>query len=362
MPAQPGAARRGAAALGRQQGEQGAAARASLARAGPRRELMRDGILRSADRQLSFTDLDLRARKAAAGFAALGTGAGDAVALLLRNDIGFIEATAGAQRLGAYAVPINWHFKPEEILYVLRDCGARVLVGHADLLAALDLPPELCALAVPVPPGIAAAYGIAAERCVPQGESWEDWLGRQNGDAAPAPRRGDSMIYTSGTTGRPKGVRRAPATAEEAALGDEVRRLVYSFRPGMRTVTCCPVYHSAPNLYTIRSLGYADLILMQPRFDPEALLQAIAAERITHLFLTPTNFVRLLKLPEAVRRRYDVASLEAVIHAGAPCPPEVKRAMIEWFGPVINEFYGATESGPVTFCTSAEWLAHPGTV
>jgi long-chain acyl-CoA synthetase len=157
-------------------------------------------------------------------------------------------------------------------------------------------------------------------------------------------------------------VRRAPATAAQITAGDTVRRLVYSFRPGMRTVTCCPLYHSAPNLYTARSLGYADLIVLQPRFDPEVLLQVIAAERISHLFLTPTNFVRLLKLPEARRRRYDVSSLEAVIHAGAPCPPAVKRAMIEWFGPVINEFYGSTESGPVTFCSSEEWLARPGTV
>ncbi|HEY2112769.1 MAG TPA: AMP-binding protein, partial [Dongiaceae bacterium] len=157
-------------------------------------------------------------------------------------------------------------------------------------------------------------------------------------------------------------VRRAPATSAEAAAGDVVRRLVYSFRPGMRTVTCCPLYHSAPNLYTARSLAFADLIILQPRFEPEALLQVIASERITHLFLTPTNFVRLLKLPKEQRLRHDVSSLEAVIHAAAPCPPAVKRAMIEWFGPVINEFYGGTESGPVTFCSSAEWLARPGTV
>jgi len=296
----------------------------------------------------------------------LGIGPGEAVALLLRNDICFVEATQAAQRLGAYAVPINWHFKAEEVAYILRDCGAKVLIAHADLLAELGdaIPAEMHLLVAATPPEIAATYGIAAEVCRPCAGAriWEDWIAAQDPGAAPAPRRGDSMIYTSGTTGRPKGVRRAPATPAEIAAGDVVRRLVYSFRPGMRTVTCCPLYHSAPNLYTARSLAYADLILLQPRFDPEALLQAIAAERISHLFLTPTNFVRLLKLPEDRRRRYDVSSLEAVIHAGAPCPPAVKRAMIEWFGPIINEFYGSTESGPVTFCGSEEWLARPGTV
>jgi long-chain acyl-CoA synthetase len=323
------------------------------------------GLLRGV-RRLAPAELEERARRAAAGFAACDVGPGEAVALLLRNDLAFMEATLGAQHLGAQAVPINWHFKAEEVAYILADCRPRLLVAHADLIRALDapLPPELALLVVATPPEIARAYAIAPEACqVPAGaEEWEGWLARQDPQGAPAPRPGDSMIYTSGTTGHPKGVRRLPATPEQAAAAEGLRRLVYGFRPGMRTAIDCPLYHSAPNAYAVRGLAKAELMILQPRFDPQALLALIEAEAITHLLLTPTHFVRLLKLGEAERRRHDLSSLEHIIHVGAPCPPAVKRAMIDWLGPIINEFYGSTEAGPVTFCSSAEWLARPGTV
>src|SRR5262249_48108233 len=159
------------------------------------------------------------------------------------------------------------------------------------------------------------------ERCrLPRGSAdWEGWLALQDPAAAPAPQQGDSMIYTSGTTGRPQGGRRALPTPAETGASETGRRLAYSFRDRTRTRPCCPLYHSAPNFYTARSLAYADLIVLHPRFDPEALLATITAEAITHLFLTPTNFVRLLKLPPERRRHYDLSSLEAVIHAAAPC-------------------------------------------
>ncbi len=252
-----------AAALRRQQGEQDPAARRPLARPGAGRELeimAPAGELRSGQRRLAFAELEDRVARAAAGFSRVGIGPGEAVALLLRNDLCFVEATQAAQRLGAYAVPINWHFKAEEVAYILRDCGARVLIVHADLLAALgrsDTRQEFLSSPYRPRPRSPRPMTLPAKPAGRHRERrlWEEWLAAQDPAGAPAPRRGDSMIYTSGTTGRPKGVRRAPATAAQITAGDTVRRLVYSFRPGMRTVTCCPLYHSAPNLYTARSLA-----------------------------------------------------------------------------------------------------------
>ena len=321
--------------------------------------------LSCGEREISFEQLQRRSQQASAGFAAIGVTPGDAVALLLRNDIAFLEATLGANRIGAYAVPINWHFKTEEIAYILADCRPRVLVAHADLIRAYaaELPGDLKLLVVTTPPEIAKTYCLSGDACkVPPGvEVWEDWLEAQMEDTAPPVQVGESMIYTSGTTGHPKGVRRFPNSATEAAL-ERLMRLVYGFRQGMRTSIVCPLYHSAPNGFALRSLAIVERMVLQSRFDPQRLLQQIEAERISHLLMTPTHFVRLLKLPEAERRRYDISSVEFVSHVGAPCSPGIKRQMIEWFGPIIHEIYGSAEAGWVTFCSSEEWLARPGTV
>jgi long-chain acyl-CoA synthetase len=171
-----------------------------------------------------------------------------------------------------------------------------------------------------------------------------------------------SMIYTSGTTGRPKGVRRQPLTPEQDARAAPYRERVYGLVPGVRTMVPGPLYHSAPNAFALRAARAASLIALLPRFDPVGFLEMVERHRIEAMFMVPTMFVRLLKLPEEVRSRYDLSSLRFVMHAAAPCPPEVKRAMIAWLGPVVHEFYGSTESGAVTVVDSAEWLERPGTV
>ena len=325
-----------------------------------------DGIL-SGERRMSLAAFSDRVAWAAAGFAAEGLRSGDGVAILMRNDIPFLEATEGAQRLGAYAVPINWHSKTEEVRYILGDCGARILVGHADLLRDIrdGIPDDTLVLSIETPPEVAEAYRIAPEamRADPRDTEWERWLAAHPSDGARAggaPR--DSIIYTSGTTGKPKGVRRATPAPEASARIEAMRRLVYGFRPGMRTVMTAPMYHSAPNSYALRAVRQASLVVLMPRFDAETLLRTIERERITHLFMVPTMFVRLLKLPAETRARYDLSSLEFIIHAGAPCAPDVKAGMIAWLGPIIHEFYGGTESGSVTYCDSHDALAHPGTV
>ncbi len=325
------------------------------------------GVLISGARSVAIADVQARAARAAAGFEALGIGAGDAVALFLRNDIATFEASMACGLLGAYAVPINFHLTADEAGYILRDCAARVLVVHADLLPRIEdaIPSGVTVLVAETPPELAAAHNVPEEATsVPSGwPDWDAWLLR----FAPLPPRAlaapGAMIYTSGTTGRPKGVRRLPRNdAEMIALYAPIT-VAFGLRAGIRTIIPAPLYHSAPNAYAVLSvrLGVEKIVLM-PRFEPEELLRLIATHRITHLQLVPTMFVRLLKLPASIRAQYDVASLEHVVHAAAPCPPAVKQAMIDWWGPVIHEYYGATEIGSVVHCNSAEWQAHPGTV
>ncbi len=325
------------------------------------------GVLRGTE-YVSTAELQARAARAASGFDALSVGSSDTVGLLLRNDHALFEASVAAAMLGAAPVPINWHGSAEEILYVLRDAKASVLVAHADLLRPIvdALPEELAVLCVPTPADVGEPYGIEPEaRDVPDGitawAAWRDHFEPWNGDPAAEPL---SMIYTSGTTGNPKGVRRLPGTADPAAtapLFEDVFR-VLGMRPGMRTVITGPMYHSAPNVYGLTAARLGGFVVLQPRFDPEDLLRLIETHRIDALHLVPTMFVRLLRLPEEVRTRYDLSSLRHIAHAAAPCPPEVKRAMINWLGPIIWEYYGGTETSAVVGCSSEEWLAHPGTV
>ncbi len=319
----------------------------------------------SGQRQRGPEVVDERARRIAGGLDRLGVGPGDCVAILMRNDIAFLEATYGAAMLGAYAVPVNWHLKADEVRYILDDCEAKVLVGHEDLLAPLagHLPDGLAVFSVPVPPEVAAHFPPPTAAELPAGARDLDlWLAGEapyEGAARPAPM---SMIYTSGTTGKPKGVKRKAPTAEEAKATEGLRALVYGLRPGVRALLPGPLYHSAPNSFGIRAGRLGGVLVLMPRFDAEEMLRLIEEHRIDTIFMVPTMFVRLLKLPEEVRSRYDLSSLRFVIHAAAPCPADVKAAMIAWWGPVIHEFYGGTETGPVTFATSEDALRKPGSV
>ncbi len=327
-----------------------------------------DGQVVSGDRSISQAALMGNAARAAGGFDRLGVGANDTVAMMLRNDFAFFEGAFGAALIGAYATPINWHYKADEAGYIVEDSDAKVLLVHADLLpqVAGGIPAHVHVFVVKTPPEIRDAYGLDDAACaVPAGRTdWDEWVAQQPAWDRPAPALRTNIIYTSGTTGRPKGVRREPATPEMAAKIEEMVSVIFDVRPGeeRRTVVTGPVYHSAPNLYALMNVRDGGLTILQPRFDPEDLLAMIERHRITHLHMVPTMFVRLLKLPAEVRARYDLSSLRFVVHAAAPCAPEVKRQMIEWWGPVINEYYGGTETGGAVFHTAEEALRKPGTV
>jgi long-chain acyl-CoA synthetase len=323
------------------------------------------GII-SGGRRRTHAEVTERADRIASGLRKLGVSQGDSVCMLMRNDIAFIEAAYAAMRLGAYGVPVNWHFKPEEINYILGDCGTSVLIGHADMLHQLRdvIPPAVTVFSVPTPPEILANYRIDPDHLATPAFAidFQSWVGRQQPYEGPAVPQPQNMIYTSGTTGHPKGVRRDAPAPEQIASAERTRGMIYGLKPGARALLPGPLYHSAPNSFGIRAGRLGGALVLMPRFDPEEFLRLVEEERIDTIFMVPTMFIRLMKLPEAVRRKYDTSSLRHIIHAAAPCPPDVKRDMIEWWGPVIYEFYGSTESGAVTFANSEDALKKPGTV
>ncbi|MDT0200916.1 AMP-binding protein [Nocardioides sp. AE5] len=321
------------------------------------------GILRGEE-FVTLDALNQRARQAASALSSIGVSAGDRVALLLRNDIPFFEASLAAGMVGAAPVPQNWHGKPEDVLGILLDCKAKVLVAHADLLRpVLGLLPEgLEVRVVPTPYDIGESYKIPKEAWdVPDGTvewgSWIDGFGPRTDDPVAAP---SAMLYTSGTTGKPKGVRREAMTVPTPYLADLAK--LSGFGPGVRAVVTGPLYHGAPLAWAMGWVRSGGLIVLQNRFDPEDLLRLIDEQRITNLMLVPIMLNRMLQLPAEVRQRYDVSSLRHVTMGAAPCPRHVKQAIIEWWGPVLMEQYGSLEIGVVTGATSEEWLAHPGTV
>ncbi|MBO9376151.1 AMP-binding protein [Sphingomonas histidinilytica] len=292
-----------------------------------------------------------RGARLAAAMHAAGVGAGDAVALLLRNDFAVLEANLAVRRLDAYGVPVNWHWHADEIGYVLRDCAPRLLIGHHDLLEAIEdrIPAGLTVVAIGGDPS----------------RGWidyDDWIASHESHSGAGTGLGSSMVYTSGTTGRPKAVRRLPASGEESAQRARVLAAIHDSAPGNVALVTGPLYHLFGQALMTATFGAGGSVVIMERFDPEACLALIERHRITHSALVPTLFVRLLRLPDAVKARYDLSSLRHVVHSGAPCAPEVKRAMLGWWGPVLHETYGSTETGVVTKIGPAEWLERPGSV
>src|SRR6266702_8824109 len=323
------------------------------------------GII-SGDSKRDHAAVADRADRIAGGLQRLGVKQGDSVCILMRNDIAFIETAYAAMRLGAYAVPVNCRFKPDEINYILKDSGTSVLIGHADMLHQLRdaIPAGITVLSVRTPPEILANYKIDSDHLATPdfATDLESWLEQQRPYDGPPLPQPSNMIYTSGTTGHPKGVRRNAPTPQQTASAERMRAMIYGLKPGARALLPGPLYHSAPNSFGLRAGRLGGALVLMPRFDPEQFIRVIEQQKIDTIFMVPTMFIRLMKLPEQVRKKYDMSSLRHVIHAAAPCPADVKRAMIEWWGPVIYEFYGSTESSAVTFATSEDALKKPGTV
>ena len=318
----------------------------------------------SADGTRDGAAIAERAAQGVGGLGALGIGEGDVIAVMLRNEVTFLEATLIARLAGCYSCPINWHYKADEAGYILRDCAAKALIVHADLLHQIEggIPPGVHVIVVEPGPALRAAFKLAPELCRAPTDAieWENWLAASSPYDGPPRQVHGSVPYSSGTTGRPKGVLRRPATGENLARMLEVTQMALGIRPGMRTAMVAPLYHSAPASYASQSLLNGDLIVMHERFEAERLLADIERHKLDRLYLVPTHMVRLLRLPDQVKRRYDLSSITFVASTGSPCPPEVKRQMIDWWGPVINESYASSEAGFVTMLSSEESRTHPG--
>jgi len=325
-----------------------------------------NGIV-SGERYLSQSSLKKNANKAAAALHSVGVWQGDVVAVLLRNDFAYFEVTQAATILGATTVPMNWHMTPEEIAYVLEDCDAKMVIAHSDLLTEAVL--TVCSgrelAVVQTPAEIVCAYSISEQQCKIPGATpeWYGWISSfEEWDKDPMSVSAP-MFYTSGTTGMPKGVKRKPVAPEVAMKAIKRTGLAFGLLDQtVRSIMTGPLYHSAPNAYGMKVVRDGGLLVLQPRYESEDLLKLIESYKITHLHMVPTMFIRLLKLSDEVRERYQLSSLKHVAHGAAPCPADVKKNMIDWWGPVIYEYYAMTETGIIASCNSQEWLEHPGTV
>jgi len=318
-------------------------------------------IMAGTGETISYGELEARSNRLAHLLRRHGLRRLDHYSIYMENNARYVEACAAGDRSGLYYTCVNSFLTVEELAYILQNSQSKVLVTSQAkrevALAAMQLCPKVELCVVVDGPGEKAAgrKGVLnldeATAGLPPTPIADEFLGT-------------AMLYSSGTTGRPKGILRPlepNPPAFEMPLFQFLLKL-WKYRDGMIYLSPAPLYHSAPQAavgLTIRSGGTA--VIME-KFDPEAYLALVEKYRITHTQLVPTMFSRMLKLPEAARKKHDLSSLEIAIHAAAPCPVQVKEQMIAWWGPIIDEYYGATEGLGFTACTSKEWLAHKGTV
>ena len=286
----------------------------------------------------------------------LGLLNGDAMAIWLPNMLGYFEVYWAAQRAGLYIVPISTQLTAEEAAYILNDSASRMLVTNAAIGAA----PALLDGALPERAGTVLSYGAGFDGI----GRWEETVAQFPDTPIADEQAGFHMVYSSGTTGRPKGVHLAlsggPAT-EPHQLAERLEQQ-YHLGPESVMLSPAPLYHTAPLAYSTMAQRLGATVVILRKFDPEAALAAIERHRVTFTQMVPTMFIRLLRLPDEVRGRYDLSSLRTVVHAAAPCPVEIKRQMIDWLGPIIYEYYGGSEGAGSTFITPQEWLEKPGSV
>jgi long-chain acyl-CoA synthetase len=305
---------------------------------------------------VTYRELDERSSQFAHYLRGLALGPDEVVAILMDNNPRYHEVAWGVRRIGRYFTPVNRHLTTEEIAYIVNDSGATVIVASAGLTeAAAGLTPA-------VVPGVRHRLFIGPP--IPGWTSYDDAVSSQPRTPVPDETEGDIIQYSSGTTGRPKGIRRAltgrPMNAEQDGVIPFLRAI--GFEEGATYLSPAPLYHSAPIFWTMGVHRLGGTVVVMEKFDPEQTLALIERHRVTHTQMVPTMFVRMLKLDEPIRTKYDVSSLRQVIHAAAPCPVEVKRQMLDWWGPIISEFYSSSEGAGATFVTAADWLEHPGTV
>jgi fatty-acyl-CoA synthase len=305
----------------------------------------------------TYADLEQASVRLARHLRAQGLRTRDGLAVMLTNEPAFFEVFWAAMRSGLVITPINSHLAVDEIAYILRDSGAKAFIVSNDLIDVATRAAETVpACGVRITVGGRAAQGF---------EAYSAALAAQPSDPLDAEPLGEFMNYSSGTTGRPKGVRRpavAGQTFADAGVLEPLLAGLYGIDEQTIYLSPAPLYHSAPLAFSTGVMALGGTVVVMERFEPEAALAAIERHRVTHSQWVPTMFVRLLRLGEELRAAHDLSSMRVAIHAAAPCPPKVKDAMLAWWGPILNEYYGATELNCMTHAPSEAWVSHPGTV
>jgi len=331
-------------------------------------------IMAGSGEAVTYGELEARSNRLAHLMRAHGLERLDHFAMFMENHARFIECCAAGERTGLYYTCINSFLTAEELAYIVNNCEAKVLITTREKLpvareALRQCPAVLKCLVVDgasagVDGGsagaVAGAEGLDDARCV----DFEAAVAGYPGTPVADESLGTAMLYSSGTTGRPKGVQRPlpeQPPVEPLPLFQFLSKL-WKYTEGLTYLSPAPLYHSAPQAAVALTIRHGGTAIIMEHFDPEAYLALVQKHRITHSQLVPTMFSRMLKLPPEVRGRYDLSSLQVAIHAAAPCPVQVKEQMIAWWGPIIDEYYGATEGLGFTACNTAEWLAHKGSV
>jgi len=313
-------------------------------------------IIASSGEEVSYRQLEQRANRGAHLFRALGLKAGDHIAIFMENNRYFMEIVWGAQRAGLIYTAISTHLMRDEVLYIADNCEAKVLITS----------PKLSAIAREVASGSSSVdHFYMVDNALEGFNSWDDACASQSDQPIDDEEGGVPMLYSSGTTGMPKGVLPAlPDNLPVDALSPQMQGLMLLFGFDENTVylSPAPLYHAAPLAYNLFTMYAGGTSIIMDAFDAEVSLSLIERYRVTLSQWVPIMFTRMLKLPEDVRNRYNLSSMKAAFHAAAPCPVEVKQQMIDWWGPIILEYYSATESHGVTFIDSQQWLAHRGSV
>ncbi len=315
-------------------------------------------IMAGTGERMTFGELEAATNRLAQLFRAQGLREGDHVAFLMTNSLSVLVAYGAAERTGLQYTPVDFHLTVDEAAYIVGDCAARVVIANSGVSAVAAALPARC-------PKV-ERWLIDTGSEVPAGyQRYADAVAGYPDDPVPDERLGIAMMYSSGTTGFPKGVMRPLPGLEPSRplpIYAMVAAVVYKMREGLTLLQPGPLYHAGPQSSTALSLRLGGTSVIMDRFDSRRFLDLVDEHRVTHTVLVPTMMSRLLALPEEDRAGSDLSSLEAVVHGAAPCPRIVKEQMISWVGPIVNEYYGATEANGGTVVGSHEWLARPGTV
>lgn len=310
---------------------------------------------------------EVRAKKLANVLHKKGIAENDTVAILMRNDPSYFEVIQACRYLGAYFVPLNWHSVFSDLEHIVLDSNAKILIAHSDLLASFG-DQTFAGLPISVfrtPIEIQDSFSLSDELCDIKQDDLEVLLTKTSPiDNACKPFRG-MFAYTSGSTGRPKGIKRKidDSDTDNYAVYQALSTSLMHLQANDRFLVAAPLYHSAPNSLTICSLAAGDVdVFIEVKFDAESFLHSIETHNISHIYIVPTMMIRLLKLPKEVRNKYNVSSVKYALSTGSACPNDVKIAMINWFGPIFYESYGASEIGFMTLISSSEALLKPGSV